>query len=34
LETPAFKVSKEVDAKKELLVNRVADRDIVELDAK
>lgn len=34
LETPAFKVAKEVEAKKELLVNRVADRDIVELDAK
>jgi len=34
LETPAFKVWKEVQAKKELLVNRIADRDIVELDAK
>ena len=34
LETPAFKVWKEVEAKKELLVNRIADRDIVELDAK
>ncbi len=34
LETPAFKVSKEVDAKKSKLVNRIADRDICELDAK
>ncbi len=34
LETPAFKVLKEVAAKKDLLVNRIADRDILELDAK
>jgi len=34
LETPAFKIAKEVDAKKSKLVNRVADRDIFELDAK
>jgi len=34
LETPAFKISKEVEAKKSILVNRIADRDIFELDAK
>ena len=34
LETPAFKVSKEVLAKKDQLINRVSDRDIFELDAK
>lgn len=34
LETPAFKVAKEVLTKKENLVNRFADRDIFELDAK
>ena len=34
LETPAFKVWKEVQAKKDLLINKIADRDIVELDAK
>lgn len=34
LETPAFKVSKEVPAKKDKLLNRVVDRDIYELDAK
>jgi hypothetical protein len=34
LETPAFKVAKEVPAKKDKLLNRVVDRDIYELDAK
>ena len=34
LETPAYKVSKEVVAKKEKLINRIADRNIYELDAK
>ncbi len=34
LETPAFRVSKEVEAKKSKLLNRIADRDIYELDAK
>ncbi len=34
LETPAFKVSKEVDAKQSKLINRIADRDIFELNSK
>lgn len=34
LETPALKIFREVDAKKEQLINRIADRDIFELDAK
>jgi len=34
LETPAFKVSKEVDAKKSKLLNKIADRDIFELNTK
>jgi len=34
LETPALKVMKEVDAKVDVLVNRIANRNIYELDAK
>lgn len=34
LETPALKIHREVPAKKELLVNRIAHRDIHALDAK
>ena len=34
LETPALKITREVLAKKELLINRIAHRDIHELDAK
>lgn len=34
LETPALKIHREVQAQKELLLNRIAHRDIFELDAK
>ena len=34
LETPAYKVYKDVPAQKDKLINRIADRDIFELDAK
>jgi DNA-directed RNA polymerase subunit beta len=34
LETPALRIFREVEAKKAQLVNRIADRDIFELDAK
>ncbi len=34
LETPALKINREVQPKKELLINRIAHRDIHELDAK
>jgi DNA-directed RNA polymerase subunit beta len=34
LETPGFKVFKEVIAKKDKLINRIADRDIFEIDSK
>lgn len=34
LETPALKIYREVPAKKDMLVNRIAHRDICELDAK
>ncbi|MCK9467437.1 MAG: hypothetical protein M0P94_03850, partial [Candidatus Absconditabacterales bacterium] len=34
LETPAFKVQKDVPAKKDKLLNRIADRDIFELDSR
>jgi hypothetical protein len=34
LETPALKIHREVPAKKSELVNRIAHRDIHELDAK
>jgi hypothetical protein len=34
LETPAFRVYKDVPAKKDKLINRIADRDIFELDVK
>jgi DNA-directed RNA polymerase subunit beta len=34
LETPALRIFREVEAKKSELVNRIADRDIFELDAK
>jgi DNA-directed RNA polymerase subunit beta len=34
LETPALKIFREVDAKKDQLVNKIAHRDIFELDAK
>jgi len=34
LETPALKIHREVPAKKEILLNRIAHRDICELDAK
>jgi hypothetical protein len=34
LETPALKIFREVAPKKELLQNRIAHRDVFELDAK
>jgi len=34
LETPALKITREVLAKKDLLINRIAHRDIHDLDAK
>ena len=34
METPALKIYREVPAKQEMLVNRIAHRDIHELDAK
>ncbi|GHW02613.1 DNA-directed RNA polymerase subunit beta [candidate division SR1 bacterium] len=34
LETPALKVFRTVDAKRDQLINRIADRDIFELDSK
>jgi len=34
LETPALKINREVTPKQELLINRIAHRDIYELDAK
>lgn len=34
LETPALKLFRTVDAKKDQLINRIADRDIFELDSK
>jgi len=34
LETPALKIFREVAAKKDSLENRIAHRDIFELDAK
>jgi hypothetical protein len=34
LETPALKIHREVEAKKEKLINRIAHRDIPQLDAK
>ncbi|MEI6773424.1 MAG: hypothetical protein WCL18_00930 [bacterium] len=34
METPALKIYREVPAKKEILTNRIAHRDIYELDAK
>jgi hypothetical protein len=34
LETPALKIFKEADPKEDKLLNRIAHRDIVELDAK
>jgi hypothetical protein len=32
LETPAFKIHREVVAQKDLLINRIAHRDIFQLD--
>jgi len=34
LETPALKIYNEAQPKKEFLMNRIAHRDVVELDAK
>jgi hypothetical protein len=34
LETPALKIYREVPAKQDMLINRIAHRDVHELDAK